>query len=106
LSSSHLPRYFLCSNMFELQKTCLYQEYMGIMMIIRMYQVVGELTIIKEAMSKSRAVQRISFCETRSTCVKMKLDRTLRQRLSWRSVQSPMAVDRSIFDIQPVAAKG
>ena len=79
---------------------------MGIMMIIRMYQVVGELTIIKEAMSKSRAVQRISFCETRSTCVKMKLDRTLRQRLSWRSVQSPMAVDRSIFDIQPVAAKG
>lgn len=86
LSSSHLPRYFLCSNMFELQTTCLYQEYMGIMMIIRMYQVVGELTIIKEAMSKSRAVQKKSFCETRSTCVKMKLDRTLRQRLSWRSV--------------------
>ena len=27
-------------------------------MIIRMYQVVGELTIIKEAMSKSRAVQK------------------------------------------------
>lgn len=77
-------------------------------MIIRMYQVVGELTIIKEAMSKSRAAQ---------GCPKNFILRNQVHMCEDETGQNPASEAKlakcaksygfgSVNDIQPVAAKG